>query len=120
MRGAQQPEGVPIVTPVLALAFPVADALLAIVRRGLARPNGENNRRGLSARLLAIFRRDREHIHHRLMSAGMTERQAVLALYGASLASAFVAVLTFHSPGVRLAATIAVISGAVYFGIWRR
>jgi hypothetical protein len=30
--------------------------------------------------------------------------------------SALVAVLTFHSHGVRLAATIAVISSAIYFG----
>ena len=116
VRGAQQPEGVPVLTPVLALAFPVADAMLAIIRRGFGQANGQAGGRDLSKRFLAIFRRDREHIHHRLMSAGLTEKHAVLVLYAASLVSALAAVLTFHSQGLRLAATIAVISGAIYFG----
>jgi UDP-GlcNAc:undecaprenyl-phosphate GlcNAc-1-phosphate transferase len=116
VRGAQQAEGVPVLTPILALAFPVADAMLAIIRRGFGQANGQANGRDLSKRFMAIFRRDHEHIHHRLMSAGLTEKHAVLVLYAASLVAALVAVLTFHSHGVRLAATIAVISSAIYFG----
>ncbi|HEY1269718.1 MAG TPA: MraY family glycosyltransferase [Candidatus Binatia bacterium] len=115
VRGAQQPEGVPVLTPVLALAFPVTDAMLAIIRRSFG-SNGKEGRRDLSSRFLSIFRRDHEHIHHRLMSAGLTEKHAVLVLYAASLVSALAAVVTFHAQGVRLAATIAVISGAIYFG----
>jgi UDP-GlcNAc:undecaprenyl-phosphate GlcNAc-1-phosphate transferase len=117
VRGAQQPEGVPVFTPMLALAFPVADAMLAIIRRGFGRPNGQPGGRDISKRFLAIFRRDHEHIHHRLMSAGLTEKQAVLVLYAVSLLSAFAAVLTFHSQGARLAATVALVSGAIYYGI---
>ena len=116
VRGAQQPEGVPVLTPILALAFPVADALLAIIRRGLSRPSAEAGGHDLSKRLLAIFRRDREHIHHRLMSAGLSEMQAVLVLYGASVVAALAAVLTFHSQEARLAATIVVVAGAISFG----
>jgi len=62
---------VALLAPVVSLGLPIADTLLAIVRRAAAgRP---------------IFSADREHIHHRLLARGLTHKQAVLVLYGASL-----------------------------------
>lgn len=59
-----------LIAPMFALALPIVDVSLAIVRRGL--------------RGLPIFRPDRKHLHHRLLEAGLTRRRAVLVLYGLS------------------------------------
>ncbi|MFC6705810.1 glycosyltransferase family 4 protein [Flexivirga alba] len=54
----------PIALPVLVLALPVLDVLLAFVRRG-----GR------------FWHPDKKHLHHRLMRMGHPHRQAVLLLY---------------------------------------
>jgi UDP-GlcNAc:undecaprenyl-phosphate GlcNAc-1-phosphate transferase len=58
-----------IIVPILALGLPLLDTMVAILRRFLV------------AGFAAIFRADREHIHHRLVAIGMTQRRAVLVLY---------------------------------------
>ncbi|MEW6059472.1 MAG: MraY family glycosyltransferase [Actinomycetota bacterium] len=58
---------IPVVVPLLVLAVPLLDVLLAIVRR---------MRRGLG-----IAHADKEHIHHRLLDIGHSHRQAVLLMY---------------------------------------
>jgi UDP-GlcNAc:undecaprenyl-phosphate GlcNAc-1-phosphate transferase len=75
--------GIPIVVPVVALAVPFLDVVLAIGRRV---------RRGSS-----IGHADKEHIHHRLMEIGHSHRQSVLLMYawsalvsGSALAVAFI------------------------------
>lgn len=62
--------------PLIALAVPLLDTILAILRRALRRQ--------------PIFGADRSHIHHRLLARGLTPRRVVLLLYvAAGLASAF-------------------------------
>ena len=56
-----------LATPVLVFAIPLLDAGLAIFRRFL------NNKR--------IFGADSEHIHHKLLSRGLTPKRVVLLLY---------------------------------------
>lgn len=56
--------------PMIALAVPLADTTLAIVRRFL--------------REQPIFSPDRSHVHHRLIALGFTHRRAVLVLYSAA------------------------------------
>jgi len=68
-----------LLVPVVALGLPIADTLLAFIRRAL---------RGQSP-----FRPDREHIHHKLLDIGLTHRQAVLALYGTCVCLASAALL---------------------------
>jgi UDP-GlcNAc:undecaprenyl-phosphate GlcNAc-1-phosphate transferase len=58
---------IPVVVPLLVLAVPLLDVVLAIVRR---------MRRGIG-----IAHADKEHIHHRLMDIGHSHRQAVLLMY---------------------------------------
>lgn len=53
--------------PFMALAIPLLDVCLSIVRRWL--------------RGQPIFSPDRGHIHHRLLDQGLTQRRAVLVLY---------------------------------------
>ena len=74
---------IPVVVPLLVLAVPFLDVLLAIVRR---------MRRGLG-----ITHADKEHIHHRLLEIGHSHRQAVFLMYmwsalisGCALAVAFI------------------------------
>jgi UDP-GlcNAc:undecaprenyl-phosphate GlcNAc-1-phosphate transferase len=74
---------VSLLVPLVALAVPITDTALAMARRALA---------GRS-----MFNADREHIHHRLLNLGLTQRQAVLILTltslvlgGVALALAFV------------------------------
>ena len=56
-----------LMVPVLALGLPIIDTFLAIGRRvRKQRP---------------IFSADQDHIHHKLLRAGLTHRQAVLTLY---------------------------------------
>ena len=74
-----------LIAPIFALALPIADVVLAIVRRGL--------------KGLPIFRPDRKHIHHRLVDFGFSRRGAVLVLYGVSLAFLLLAFVVFWSRG---------------------
>ena len=74
---------IPIAVPLLVLAVPLLDVVLAIVRR---------MRKGIG-----IAHADKEHIHHRLMDIGHSHRQAVLLMYlwsalisGCALVVAFV------------------------------
>ena len=62
---------VAIVVPIIALGLPIADTLLAMARR--------------AARGAPLFSADRGHIHHRLIDLGLSHRQTVLVLYGASI-----------------------------------
>ena len=67
-----------LVAPLLVLALPIVDTLIAITRRGL--------------RGLPIFRADQRHIHHYLIRMGMSRRRVVLCFYGVTL---FFLVLAF-------------------------
>ena len=64
---AKSSAAIALTVPVLALGLPIVDTILAVIRR---------LRRGKS-----VFSADREHIHHRLIALGLTQRQAVLILY---------------------------------------
>ncbi|MDZ7272388.1 MAG: undecaprenyl/decaprenyl-phosphate alpha-N-acetylglucosaminyl 1-phosphate transferase [candidate division KSB1 bacterium] len=78
--GAQlEPGTVPIAVPLLSLLLPVTDTSLAIIRR---------LRRGIHP-----FVADREHIHHRLLNAGLSHGNATLLMCAVSLALAGAALL---------------------------
>ncbi len=62
------PVWLPLLLPLAVLAVPVADLLLAVLRRTRARRSP--------------FAPDKQHLHHRLLEIGHTHRRAVLILYG--------------------------------------
>lgn len=62
---------VSLLVPIIALGVPLADTLLAMLRRFLAHRS--------------IFAADRQHLHHRLLDLGLTHKRAVLVLYGCSI-----------------------------------
>ncbi|NLO34411.1 MAG: undecaprenyl/decaprenyl-phosphate alpha-N-acetylglucosaminyl 1-phosphate transferase, partial [Candidatus Hydrogenedentes bacterium] len=84
----EQQKGVAVIAltiPMIVLTIPILDTVLSFLRRiGRASQGG-------------FFEPDRNHLHHRLLALGLTQRQAVLALY---LLSAFMGVLAFFLSGV--------------------
>jgi UDP-GlcNAc:undecaprenyl-phosphate GlcNAc-1-phosphate transferase len=65
--------------PVLVLGLALVDTAWAVVRRALSR--------------VPIFAPDKQHVHHRLLAAGLSQRTAVLVLWAISAAFGVVAVL---------------------------
>lgn len=74
-----------LVAPVFALALPIIDVALAIVRRAL--------------KGLPVFRPDRRHIHHRLVEFGFSHRRTLLTLYVLSMLFLLMAFGVFWSQG---------------------
>ncbi|HEY5676426.1 MAG TPA: hypothetical protein VIR81_06575, partial [Myxococcales bacterium] len=86
--------------PVAVLGVPIADMLLAIFRRAL--------------RGRAVFSPDREHLHHRLLARGMSQREAVLTLYGACVVLGVGGlVMAFGGPATEILTCGALIAAAV-------
>jgi UDP-GlcNAc:undecaprenyl-phosphate GlcNAc-1-phosphate transferase len=67
-----------ILIPIFAIGLPIFDTLFAMVRRALS---------GKS-----MMEADKGHLHHRLLEAGMSQKQAVLTLYSISAVLGFSAV----------------------------
>ena len=99
-----------LVVPVFALGLPILDTTFAIVRRV---------RGGVP-----IFKPDKGHLHHRLLSVGFTQRQAVLlmyvisALFGLS-AIALTAVSSQIAVLILFIVVVAIFYGAKKLGIAR-
>jgi UDP-GlcNAc:undecaprenyl-phosphate/decaprenyl-phosphate GlcNAc-1-phosphate transferase len=96
---------VAVLIPAIALGVPIMDTLLAIARRALrGRP---------------LFQADKEHIHHRLIAAGLSHRQAVLVLYGfCVLLGGAALILTYANSGQ--AALLLVVLALMAFVFLRR
>lgn len=101
------PALLPIVLPVAVLVVPLVDLVLAVVRRTRARRSP--------------FAPDKQHLHHRLLEMGHSQRRAVLLMYGFAAVFAFSAVsLAFVRPSVTFA-VFAVGVGALWFAVrWPR
>lgn len=83
----------PLLMPIAVLAVPLADMVLAVVRRA---------RKGRSP-----FSPDKMHLHHRLLEIGHTQRRAVIIMY------IWTALLTFVGVGMSLADPVLVLSVSV-------
>jgi len=79
MGSVKSQVGALMLIPLLALGVPVFDTLLSPLRRWVM---GQR-----------IFKPDRGHIHHRLLAMGLSSRNAVLVLYGITLALCLLAIL---------------------------
>lgn len=114
-----------ILVPILALGLPIMDALLAMIRRLLralhvVRPDERlNEYRFLVVGPAALFRADRDHIHHRLLAMGLTHRRAVLLLYAVCLAFGALAFLAVSLRGANTALMVGGVAAASYVGIRR-
>jgi len=75
-----------IVLPIIVLGLPIFDTVSAIIRRLI---------KGKS--LKAVFQADKGHLHHKLIEKGLSQKEAVLILYGISVACGMFAVILFES-----------------------
>ena len=75
-----------IVAPLMVLALPIFDTLSSIVRRVV---HGKS--------LKAIIKPDAEHLHHKMLKKGFTQKQAVLIMYGISATLGMFAIILMES-----------------------
>jgi UDP-GlcNAc:undecaprenyl-phosphate GlcNAc-1-phosphate transferase len=80
----QSPSFPGMTAPLIALAIPLLDTVLAIARRYL--------------RGTPVFGADYSHIHHRLLARGLTPRRVVLLLYAAAAIAGVLALLVGYVP----------------------
>lgn len=81
--GFKQVTMVTLIIPLVILAIPIADTAIAIIRRKI------NNQKIMDA--------DKNHLHHRLLASGFSQRQAVLFIYSLSLLFGFGAVMLYKA-----------------------
>lgn len=89
---------IPIILPIAVLALPIADLLLAVVRRTLA---------GKSP-----FSADRGHLHHRLLNRGHSHRQAASIFHLWTLVISLACLLTFTLDSYIVPALVVVVGSA--------
>jgi len=106
-----------IAAPLAVLGLPLAEVALTTIRRalrglGVIRLDGQRERYGfVKKNPSAFFTADREHIHHRLLALGMTQRRAVLVMWAVTalcgMAGFALAVLDNRQQALLLALAIA-------------
>lgn len=100
-RASLLPVLLPVALPILILIVPLADLVLAVVRR---------TRAGRSP-----FAPDKQHLHHRLLEIGHSQRRAVVIMwlwagliaFGVVLASLFTGTMVWVALGVSTLVTVA-------------
>ncbi|SHK41275.1 UDP-GlcNAc:undecaprenyl-phosphate GlcNAc-1-phosphate transferase [Hathewaya proteolytica DSM 3090] len=74
-----------LAVPILTFGLPIYDTLFAVVRRKI---NGK-----------PITQGDKGHLHHRLLSLGLTQRQVVLIMYSVSIILGGISILAMEISG---------------------
>lgn len=82
---------------VIALGIPIADTLLALLRRAV--------------RGFPLFKADADHIHHRLRHLGVSDRQLVLGIYAVSVVLAMLGLSVLWTQG----RTLPIVLGLLFF-----
>lgn len=87
LGGSQKaPTMVAVAIPVVSFGLPILDVALSVVRRFLSgKP---------------LFAGDMDHIHHKLLKRGLSQRKAVLILYLATAGFAFLSLFLMHHGGM--------------------
>ena len=100
LAGSQKaPTMIAVAIPVVSFGLPILDVVLAVVRRFLSgKP---------------LFSSDKEHIHHKLLKRGLSQRGAVLVLYAVTAGFALLSLVLLHS-----AAMLALVLTVIGIGVW--
>jgi len=102
LQGLKNATLISLVLPVVILGIPVTDTLFAMIRRKVNKQS--------------IVAADKSHIHHRLMSLGLTHKQTVLAIYSVSAIFSIIALLYNFSTVIgSIFLTLFVIIGVILF-----
>jgi UDP-GlcNAc:undecaprenyl-phosphate GlcNAc-1-phosphate transferase len=96
---AAAPTLVAVVIPIVTFGLPIVETFISVLRRFLAgRP---------------LFAPDQDHFHHRLLRMGLTQRQAVVALYAVCAACALLTMFLL-SPLRPAVGLVLIVVGAVF------
>jgi UDP-GlcNAc:undecaprenyl-phosphate GlcNAc-1-phosphate transferase len=103
LAGSQKaPTMVAVAIPIVSFGLPILDVAIAVVRRFLSgKP---------------LFGADSEHIHHKLLKRGLSQREAVLILYGVSAGFALLSLGLLHGGGT-IAIVLLVLGAGMCLGI---
>ena len=94
-----------LAVPMVVMAIPILDTILSFYRRLQRARRGE------------FFSPDRDHLHHRLLDMGLTQRQVVLALYYISACAGLMAYIISVVPADYHLLTLILAAMAVSFGV---
>ena len=75
-----------LIAPLIIFVIPLFDTVLAIIRRIIKTKS-----------LKGVFKADKEHLHHKIMKKGYSQKQAVLFLYGATATLGMFAIILLES-----------------------
>jgi UDP-GlcNAc:undecaprenyl-phosphate/decaprenyl-phosphate GlcNAc-1-phosphate transferase len=100
---AKAPTVIAVSIPVVSFGLPILETSLSIVRRFLSgRP---------------VFIGDREHIHHKLLQRGLSQRQVVITLYAVSAVFALLSLFLLWPAGGVLGLVLALLGLGVWVGV---
>ncbi|MET3557778.1 UDP-GlcNAc:undecaprenyl-phosphate GlcNAc-1-phosphate transferase [Streptococcus rupicaprae] len=100
LQGLKNSTAVAVGTPMLILGVPITDTLMAIIRRSLSKQR--------------IYEPDKMHLHHRLLSLGLSHRGTVLVIY--AIAFIFSSISLLFNISSRIGGILLVIG--LVFGVW--
>lgn len=104
---------VSLLVPILVAGIPLADVILAVWRRTM--------RSWLSSlgigKAVKVFGPDRDHLHHRLLELGLTQRKAAGLLYGGAIFVTLLALLPSFFDERALGLTIAAFVICLFLGL---
>jgi UDP-GlcNAc:undecaprenyl-phosphate GlcNAc-1-phosphate transferase len=112
-----------ILIPIIALGLPIMDTALSMFRRLLKSlhimevDQEKNMIKFFYLDGWSMFRADRQHIHHRLLQIGLTQKKAVVILYGVSLIFGGIALSSVYFKSINYALLLTAIAVASYIGI---
>ena len=104
LQGAQKaPTTIAVAIPVVSFGLPILETTLSIVRRFLSgRP---------------VFVGDREHIHHKLLQRGLSQRQVAVTLYAVSAIFALLSLFLLWPAQRMLGLVLAVLGTGIWIGV---
>jgi len=114
---------VTVLAPILVLGLPIMDTLLTMIRRFLKpiHPVNYQNENGKIKNLLlkglSIFEADKDHIHHRLLKIGFSQKKVVLILYGICVVLCALAFVTIAWKNLNIILFLVAIIIASFIGI---
>jgi len=104
LQGAEKsPTILAVAIPVVSFGLPILETVLSVLRRWMSgRP---------------LFAADREHIHHKLMELGLSQRQVVIILYAVSAVFALCSLFLLWPSGSTLGIAFVVLGSGVWIGV---
>ncbi len=113
----------PVILPLLIFGLPLLDTGLSIFRRATAGGGQPGGRESLLKTVTDAARRmcvaDRDHVHHRLLAQGLSQRSAVLILYALATVLSGLAIMAVFAQYRNAGAILVAVIVASYIGIRR-